>query len=126
MSRHARRIDSNQRDVVACLEALGATVHSTAALGNGFPDLLVLHRGVLRLVEVKDGRKPPSARKLTPAEVAFARRFPVFLVECPEDAAEMLRGMLDPIRRTKESVPPLTIEHGFGYAAYSLPKRGAK
>ena len=86
MSRYARKLDDNQKAIAAHFHRLGCEVRSTAALGNGFPDLAVLYLGRIRLIEVKDGRKVPSARRLTPLEVAFAERWPVELVECAEDA----------------------------------------
>lgn len=60
------KIDANQTQVVESLRAAGATVQSLATIGNGCPDLLVGYRGVTVLLEVKDGRKVPSAQKLTP------------------------------------------------------------
>ena len=58
-----------------------------------------MERGTQRWrVEVKDGTKPPSARKLTPDELDFASRFTVYVVTSPEDAAQMLRGMLEPVK----------------------------
>lgn len=98
MSRFARQVDANQVEVVACLRALGAQVAHTHTVGAGFPDLVVHFKGTVYLMEVKDGWKVPSARKLTPAELAFAASMPVFLVECAEDAAEVLRGMREPIK----------------------------
>jgi hypothetical protein len=88
VSRFARRTDDNHRQVVEALRKAGAWVHSTAALGGGFPDLLVCHRGRLFLLEVKDGLKPPSGRKLTPAESAFIQACPVevHVVLSPADA----------------------------------------
>jgi len=45
-------------------------------VGRGFSDLVVKTRaGTVLLVEVKDGKKPPSARALTPDEAAFANRW---------------------------------------------------
>ncbi|MBM1817173.1 hypothetical protein LOE09_09015 [Pseudosulfitobacter pseudonitzschiae] len=35
------------------------------AVGMGCPDIIVGHRGVNTLMEIKDGSKPPSARKTT-------------------------------------------------------------
>lgn len=68
--RHAARIDANQEQIVSALRAMGATVRIVTQ-GNGLPDLLVGFRGVTILMEVKDGKKVPSARKLTPAEQKF-------------------------------------------------------
>lgn len=63
--RRAAKVDANQDAVVSVLKAYGATVQSLAAIGKGCPDLLVGYRGHTLLVEVKDGRKPPSHRQLT-------------------------------------------------------------
>lgn len=92
MSRFARNVDANQGQVVAALRKLGAVVHITSGLGGGFPDLVVLHRGRLLLVEVKDGSKAPSDRKLTPAEQVFHRLFAghVHIVESVEQALALL------------------------------------
>lgn len=62
------KIDGNQDQVVSALRAAGATVQSLAAVGDGVPDLLVGYRGHTMLFEVKDGRKPPSQRKMTPEQ----------------------------------------------------------
>ena len=59
------KVDANQCDVVAALRAIGCTVVSLAAVGRGVPDLLVGRLGRTYLLEVKDGRRPPSERKLT-------------------------------------------------------------
>lgn len=49
------------------LRAVGAGVLSLAQLGRGVPDLLIWHpaAGGYLLLELKDGSKPPSARRLT-------------------------------------------------------------
>lgn len=65
------RVDANQVEIVEYLQAHGATVLSLADLGDGAPDLLVGYRRRDVLVEVKDGAKPPSRRRLTPAEQAW-------------------------------------------------------
>lgn len=62
------RVDDNHAEIVDALRRAGASVQSIATVGKGCPDLLVGHRGRNILLEVKDGSKPPSARKLTPNE----------------------------------------------------------
>ena len=71
--RRAARVDANQRQVVAALRGAGASVQLLHAVGEGCPDLLVGHRGVNYLIEVKDGQKPPSAQKLTPQQEIWHR-----------------------------------------------------
>lgn len=74
--RRAARVDAGQDQIVSALRALGCSVR-VITQGDGIPDLLVGYvnpvsgNGYNILLEVKDGRKPPSARKLTPAEAKF-------------------------------------------------------
>lgn len=63
--RRAAKVDDNQREIVVALRGIGATVQPLHAVGQGCPDLLAGYRGQNLLIEVKDGSKPPSARKLT-------------------------------------------------------------
>lgn len=65
----AAKIDANQPEIVAALRAIGCTVQHLHSVGKGCPDLLVGYRGVNMLMEIKDGRKPPSARLLTPDQM---------------------------------------------------------
>lgn len=69
--RRAARTDDNHAEVVKALRQIGCSVVSLAAVGAGFPDLAVGYRGRNLLLEVKDGSKPPSRRKLTDDEAAF-------------------------------------------------------
>lgn len=62
------RTDGNQKAIVRKLRQLGISVHSTANLGKGFPDLAVGYGGRTYLLELKDGSRYPSDRKLTDAE----------------------------------------------------------
>ena len=71
MARRAAKTDKNQVEIVQALRCAGATVTPTHAAGSGFPDLVVGFRGVNYLIEVKDGRKAPSKRKLTPDQVEW-------------------------------------------------------
>lgn len=69
--RRAAKIDANQTAVVKALRSLGCTVQSLATVGDGCPDLLVGAFGVTLLMEVKDGAKPPSARRLTEDQLTW-------------------------------------------------------
>ena len=51
--RTAARVDANQGEIVNALRHVGATVHCTHRLGKGYPDLAVLFRGQIYLLEVK-------------------------------------------------------------------------
>lgn len=88
--RRAAKIDANQTQVVSALEAAGATVQSLAAVGKGVADLLVVFRSNLFLLEVKDGNKIPSKQKLTPAQVEWHQRWPVEVVNSPEQALQAI------------------------------------
>ena len=65
------RKDSNQTEVVQGLRDRGISVAITSNVGSGFPDLVLGYKGFNYLCELKDGKKPPSKRKLTPAEQDF-------------------------------------------------------
>jgi len=81
LSRRIAKVDANQAAIVAALRKIGCEVLSLAAVGNGCPDLLVLRPdGLLALVEVKDGNKPPSKRRLTRHQELFHQRWPVSIV----------------------------------------------
>ena len=90
--RRAAKVDANQREVVAALRDAGATVQLLHAVGEGCPDLLVGYRGKNYLLEVKDGRKPPSAQKLTPPQEIWHRDWRV--VVNSREAALGAIGML--------------------------------
>jgi hypothetical protein len=66
--RRASKVDRNHGAIRDALRQLGATVYDMSAVGRGMPDLLVTHRRYDYWIEVKDGAKVPSARKLTEAQ----------------------------------------------------------
>ena len=90
--RFKARIDDNQNRIVAVLRKMGCMVLSLAAVGRGVPDLLVLHHG-LHLIEIKDGSKPPSARKLTPDQKRFHALWPVEIMESEDDALQFVNRL---------------------------------
>lgn len=65
------RVDNNQKQVVQDLRKLGYSVLILSNIGKGCPDLLIGKNGINKLVELKDEKKTPSKRKLTPDEAHF-------------------------------------------------------
>ena len=92
--RRAAKIDANQTEIVKALRKFGASVQSLASTGKGCPDLLVGFRGVNWLLEIKDGRKVRSARKLTEDQVVWHQtwRGKVYIVESVDQALNLLNG----------------------------------
>jgi len=89
----AARTDANHEQVVSALRAAGATVQSLASVGKGVPDLLVGHQGHTLLMEVKDGQKPPSHRRLTEDQLKWHgawRGGTLAVVDGPESALRVL------------------------------------
>jgi hypothetical protein len=97
--RRAANVDRNQGEIVKYLRGIGASVTSLATVGGGVPDLLVGFLKCNYLFEVKDGRKPPSARRLSETQVKWHKEWAgqVFVVECVED----VKSYIDSIVRLK-------------------------
>lgn len=90
--RRAARVDDNQQKIVDALRRAGAFVR-VVTQGDGLPDLLVGYNGYTLLLEVKDGSKPPSARKLTDAEENFFMNWRgglLAVVKSPQEALDIL------------------------------------
>lgn len=90
--RRFARLDANHKAVATAIRKMGASVQSLASVGAGCPDLLVGWRGENWLMEVKDGEKAPSARRLTEDEADWHERWQgqVVTVESPEEAVRWL------------------------------------
>lgn len=86
----AARVDANHEGIVVALRAAGCQVLSLAAVGGGCPDLLVYvaRKRRLLLLEVKDGQKKPSARRLRESQKQFHSHWPgaVRVVTSPQEA----------------------------------------
>ena len=88
--------DSNAKEIVAALRAVGASVHHLdprgTTIGRGLPDLLVGFKGRTCLMEVKRPVGPrggTAGRKLRPSQEAFLRAWrggPVFEVRSVGEA----------------------------------------
>lgn len=74
------------------LRTAGAAVTDTSGIGEGFPDLVVSYRNRWFLIEVKDGSKPPSARKLRGGQKTWAAKqhADVHVVKSLEEALSVL------------------------------------
>jgi hypothetical protein len=73
--RYATRKDGNHNEIVATLRQLGWSVLETHHfLGLGF-DCIATKGASIRLIEIKDGAKAKSNRRLTPAEKAASIMF---------------------------------------------------
>lgn len=94
--RRAAKVDDNHAAIVQALRAAGCSVQSLAGVGKGCPDILA-GRGhsQMWLFEIKDGKKRPSQRRLTPDQWEWIdawRGPPVHVVESVEQALEVIRG----------------------------------
>ena len=91
--RRAARVDRNHSEVINAFRAYGFSVADTSRLGGGFPDCVIAKSGRTAVIEIKDGKLPPSARKLTEAEERFRSdwlgRYEV--VESLDDVDEVVR-----------------------------------
>lgn len=65
------RADSNHTQIVKAFRDCGASVMDTKQLGKGAPDIVIGLNKQCVAIEIKDGAKVPSQRKLTPDEVKF-------------------------------------------------------
>ncbi len=76
MSYRFARKDANHDEVVLAFKALGFTVQETHMhRGLGFDCIVSKGRQVL-FIEIKDGTKPPSARKLEASELWAQASYP--------------------------------------------------
>ena len=90
--RRAARRDDNEQSIIKAMREAGAYVK--VVNDEGLFDLLVSYRGKTLLLEVKDGAKPPSARRLTDAEAKFHNEWPgenLHIVNSVEEAVALLR-----------------------------------
>ena len=90
-ARRAKRIDANQPEIVQALRKAGVVVQIVSEPC----DLLCGHAGRFVTLEVKDGRKCPSKRRLTEAEQEYydlckSAGLPHYVVESVEQAYEAM------------------------------------
>ena len=66
----ANRIDANQTEIIKYFRSMGCYVLNISSLKNCC-DILVSKNGATVAIEIKDGSKPKSARRLTSGEAKF-------------------------------------------------------
>lgn len=71
-----RRVDKNQAALVKAFRQLGVKWTHLHMVGAGVWDGLAGFKWLTVIVEIKDGSKPPSARKLTEQEMTWGRTWP--------------------------------------------------
>jgi len=69
--RRKARVDANHGDVIQALRSAGYVVIDASRVGGGFPDAIAMKHGRVVFVEIKNGAKVPSARKLTADEAKW-------------------------------------------------------
>jgi hypothetical protein len=69
--RRGARTDANQCVIVETFRRCGWSVCDLSGVGDGVKDLLIGRPGINVLVEIKDGEKSASRRKLTPMQIIF-------------------------------------------------------
>jgi hypothetical protein len=62
-------------------------------VGKGFPDIVIGYHGVNYLVEIKNGAKTKSQKKLTDDEIKFHQSWfgQIIVCECVEDVLRLLK-----------------------------------
>ena len=88
--RRAAKVDDNQGEIVKLFRKLGWTVLIISQLKNCC-DIIVSKNGRTIAVEIKDGAKPPSQRKLSEGEIKFrdAWQGEYALIICTDDVMNL-------------------------------------
>lgn len=88
--RRAAKVDGNHAEIVNALRQAGVGVCDLSRAGEGVPDLLASYRNRWFLLEVKNGKNPPSKRRLRPKQEEWqaAHHAPVHVVNSVDEALE--------------------------------------
>lgn len=103
--KRAAKVDANQKQIVAGLRKAGCSVLILSQVGKGCPDIAVGFGGFTILMEIKDGSRPPSERRLTDDEQKFFSKWKgsAVVVKSLDEAIEAINQTIrrDEIRTTK-------------------------
>lgn len=93
--RRAPRVDNTQKDIVAALRGVGASVTSLAGVGKGVSDLLVSYRMRWYVIEAKTRAKDGGRETLTEDECKWIQnqRAEVVVAYTPEDALRAIGAL---------------------------------
>lgn len=92
--RRAAKRDGNHAELVKALRQCGVFVVDLASVGDDVPDLLCGRFGTWKLLELKNPKRPPNKRRLSPGQAKFhadcaERGLPCFRVETLEEALSL-------------------------------------
>ncbi len=89
------RVDENQKSIVELWRKMGASVLLLHQVGGECPDALLGYNFHNVLVEIKDGRKAPSARKLTASQQALMKKWKgqICIIKNEEEAINLIYTM---------------------------------
>ena len=91
--RRAAKTDDNHKEILDAFRKFGCSVFSLHQVGQGFPDAIIAkyHRNIL--VEIKDGKKPLSKRKLTDDQIDFHKDWqgPIAIVKSLDDVVNVMK-----------------------------------
>ena len=95
--RTAARKDANHVQIVELFKILGWSVLDIAQLKNCC-DIFVSKHNITIAIEIKDGEKPPSQRKLTDGELKFKNEWKGLyeIVICDDDVLNINNKMFKP------------------------------
>ena len=100
LPRYAAARDANEPEIIQALEAAGAMVVPLHPTVPGLPDLLVMWRGRIILVEVKLPPGPKGGLSHSPLsneQIDFRQRSPasnlIYTVRTAEQALQVLEGL---------------------------------
>lgn len=110
--KYNNKVDANQPELVALWRTLGCVVIPVTAEPDAGFDVIVCYNGCVELVEIKDGNKPPSKRKLTDGELVRKAELEgvgcaLNIIETEDQAMELFYSM-----RNRQP-PPQTTQKGY-------------
>jgi len=92
-----KKTDANHKEIMdGCRMVPSLSVFSTHMVGKGFPDIVIGYKGINYLVEIKDGKKMKSQKKLTDDEIKFHGSWngQIIVAENLDDILRMLKIIL--------------------------------